>query len=168
LRVRNYVDVSLLIGSSANYAGDGPSRQERSRRLNGISALRSHANYHVATIDEDILRAKFPENDIRVGDEIIKINDMYCESFRNVQSYIENNSIRNITLRNILYGEYLIIEQRNTRNVLESTEDTDFVPMEVVSSEAYENTSRINTVSTKRKRKCIPLNKHKDPISNSE
>ena len=59
----------LLIGSGVNYAGDGHSRQERSRKLNGISALRSSYNYCVATMDEDILRAKFPKNDIRLSDE---------------------------------------------------------------------------------------------------
>ena len=37
-----------------------------------------------------------------------------------------------------------------------------------VDSGATRNISSTSTVSTKRKRKCTPLNKHKDPISNSK
>ena len=156
-----YFEVSLLVGSQANYAGDGPSRQDRSRRLNGISAIRSNFNYYVATIDENILSAKFPGNDIRIGDEIIKINDMYCESFRNIQSYIENNSVRNITLRNIIYGEYLVVEQHQLRNEHELIADTEFIPHEITSNEEFENVNVTATVSTKRKRK------RKENITNS-
>ena len=38
----------------------------------GISAIWSYFSYYVATIDEDILRSKFPVNDIWISYEIIR------------------------------------------------------------------------------------------------
>ena len=71
------------------------------------------------------------------------MNDMNGEKFRNVQNYMENNSIKNITIRNIIYREYSIVA---------TTEDADFVPIEIMSSEKHENVNRTTTPYAKRER----------------
>ena len=68
---------------------------------------------------------------------VTKLLDIHCESFRNVQSYIENNSMRNITSRNIIYGEYLMVEQRYIRNEQELIADTEYMQIKIRSNEEF-------------------------------
>jgi len=67
-------DISLLKGSAANYGGDGPTRRYGSLILNGLHIVKIACRYYV-----DVFRNRFPHSAIKVGDEVIKINQFYCE-----------------------------------------------------------------------------------------
>ena len=78
-RFRDYFkyEISLLIGSTANVAGDGPQIRANSLHLNGFKICRMEFRYYISEIKEDILNERFRNNHIQVGDEVIKVNDEF-------------------------------------------------------------------------------------------
>ena len=99
-------DISLLIGSKANVAGDGPKVRINSLELNGFKIRCVKFRYYISEINEVVLREHFADNHIQIGDEVIKVNNEYCEHLRNVTKYIETTSVHCIHLRHVRTGEY--------------------------------------------------------------
>jgi len=81
-----YTEITLLIGSVANYAGDGPRTRISSLELNGIEISKFAQRFYVNQINVTVLRNKFPNDAINIGDEVVKINDSYCEHIRNIKN----------------------------------------------------------------------------------
>ena len=79
-----YCDISLLIGSSSNYAGDGPINRTNSLQLNGFKIVKIMPRFHISEINAELLSIKFPNNIINIGDEVVKLNNMYCEHIGNI------------------------------------------------------------------------------------
>jgi len=94
-----YRDISLLIGSTANYAGDGPVTRTNSLEVNGFIITRINLRFYVTEINRNVLDTIFPVSSICIGDEVMKLNDIYCEHIRNVTKYLETSQIRCITLK---------------------------------------------------------------------
>jgi len=94
-----YIEISLLIGSSANFAGDGPMTRTNSLELNGLVISKIRLRYYVVQINANVLTMKFPNTVISIGDEVIKINDVYCEHIGNITKLIETKKIRSIMIR---------------------------------------------------------------------
>ena len=105
----SFKDISLLIGSGANYAGDGPTKRINSLHLNGFKIKKTDSRFYIEEINDAVLFTKYNTNAIHVGDEVIKLNDVYCEHIGNVRKYIETTKITMIYLRNkdsgICYAE---------------------------------------------------------------
>ena len=101
---KSFKDISLLIGSCANYAGDGPTKRINSLQLNGFKILKTGSRFYIDEINDAVLLTKYNTNAIHVGDEVIKLNDVYCEHIGNVRKYIETTQITKIYLRNKVSG----------------------------------------------------------------
>jgi len=95
----HFMDISLTIGSGANFAGDGHPNNTNTKIQNGFRVCKIALRYYVSEKNHCILGLKFPNNSIKIGDEVISLNDKYCEHIRNVRKYIETIDIRTITLR---------------------------------------------------------------------
>jgi len=121
------LDISLSIGSTANYAGDGPTTTTQAVDLNGFTVTKIALRYYIVTKNHHILGIKFPNNSIKIGDEVISLNDMYCEHIRNVRKYIERTKIHTIKLRSIttqqIYTETMHV-QRGTEDSRQQTTNT--------------------------------------------
>ena len=76
-----------------------------SLHFNGISMRCIESRYHISEINDDVLREHFPHNRIHIGDEVIKLNNEYCEHLRNVMKYIETTRIQSLNLRSARTGE---------------------------------------------------------------
>jgi len=99
-----YQEISLLIGSSSNFAGDGPKTRVNSLELNGVKIVKTLLKYYVAEVRIAIFRKLFPHDSIQVGDEVIQLNNTYCEHIGNVSKYSETNNIYHIQIRNKTTG----------------------------------------------------------------
>jgi len=108
-----YNEISLLIGSTANFAGDGPRRVD-SLELNGFKIWKNSLRFYITELNENLLRAKFSNNSIQVGDEVLKLNGFYCEHLRNVTKYVETTIIHSMQLRKRITGIYYDVAQQNT------------------------------------------------------
>jgi len=80
-------------------ADAGVTKRFNSLNVNGIKILKSASRFYVSEINEAILTEKMPTEDIVVGDEVIQINNLFCEHIRNVSKYIETNHISSIQLK---------------------------------------------------------------------
>jgi len=98
-------DISRLLGCAANYAGDGPTRRYGILQLNGIHIVKIPPRFYVDQIYQDVFSNRFPQSAIKVGDEVIKINQFYCEHLGNVSKYIEKTLVTSIQLRSKATGE---------------------------------------------------------------
>ena len=81
---------------------------------------------------------KFRTHGIKVGDEVIQVNNIYCEHLGAVAKYVESNRIKNIQLKCQDSGNYYV--------VVEDVQESEFihnVPTDV-----------IDNVVTRKKRKC--------------
>ena len=76
-----------------------------SLHFNGIKIRCIESRYHISEINDDVLREHFPHNRIHIGDEVIKLNNEYCEHLRNVMKYIETTRIQSLNLRSARTGE---------------------------------------------------------------
>ena len=94
-----YHAISLLIGSSSNYAGDGPTRRYNCLRLNGFYVEKRQGRFYVDEMFDDVLWNKFHAYAIKVGDEVIQLNNIYCEHLGTVAKYMGNYRIKSIQLR---------------------------------------------------------------------
>jgi len=94
-----YIDISLLIGSTSNYAGDGPTERVNSLDFNGFKVSKNGFRYYITHINETVLQTRFPHNNIHVGDEAIQLNGMYCQHIQNVAKYIETTDVNCISLK---------------------------------------------------------------------
>jgi len=112
---KNYAfrEISRLIGSGANYAGDGPTRRYGSLNLNGIHITKIASKYYVDEIYGAVFRDRYPRSAIKVGDEVIKINRIYCEHLGHVGKYIEKTPIKLLQMKTKLTGEYFVEEVSN-------------------------------------------------------
>jgi len=121
-----YCEISLLIGSSSNYAGDGPKTRINSLDLNGIKIVKSSLRYYITEINKYILDSIFPNNNINIGDEVIQLNYVYCEHIGNVTKYTETNEIRHIQLRSKICGQQfdVVINQNGLPNTSIETHAT--------------------------------------------
>jgi len=121
------LEISLSIGSTANYAGDGPTTTAQNVDLNGFTVTKIALRYYIVTKNHHILGIKFPNNSIKIGDEVISLNDMYCEHIRNVRKYIEMTHIHSIKLGSIttqqIYTESMHV-QGGTENTGQQTLNT--------------------------------------------
>jgi len=99
VNIVHYIEISLSIGSKANYTGDGPTARTNSLELNGFVISKFMHRYYIVQVNANVLRNKFPNNAINIGDEVIKINDMYCEHVRNIKKLIETEQVRTIMLK---------------------------------------------------------------------
>jgi len=124
---RYHVDISLLVGSTANYAGDGPTVRSDSMLLNGLKIQKISMRYFVADINVYVLRAIFPNNNVKLGDEVISLNDIYCEHIRNVTKFIETTQISKICLKSAL-TQILYTEEKVQVNPVSLTQSTFEVP----------------------------------------
>jgi len=116
----SFIEISLLIGSTANYAGDGPTRKDNCLSLNGIYIIKRSTRYHIEDINQDVLRRKFANCSININDEVIKVNQFYCEHLGNVAKYIERTPVRYLQLRNVITGQ-TYSEQANETIHMEET-----------------------------------------------
>ena len=98
------LNISLLIGCSSNYAGDGPVTRTDSLQLNGFKIARIMLRYHISEINTELLSYIFSNNNINIGDEVIQLNNLYCEHIGNVTKYIESTIIHNIQIRSSING----------------------------------------------------------------
>ena len=137
-----YYNISLLIGSKANYAGDGPKRIENSFYGNGFKICCMESRYYISEVDENILAWNYPCNDIQIGDEVIKLNDTPCENLQNVQKYIKNNEIQCLNLRSIRTNQYY------TERMARTNEHYD----ETTAAAINEHLSKPRAATAKRKR----------------
>ena len=76
------------------------SKKYRSLILNGLYIEKRQGKFYVDEIHDEVLRNKFSNYAIKVGDEVIQLNGIYCEHMGAVTKYVENNRIKNIQLRN--------------------------------------------------------------------
>ena len=86
-------------------AGDGPKKRINSLLLNGFKIQCTKSRYYISEVNDNVLREHFPENHIHIGDEVIKLNNEYCEHLRNVTKYIETTRVESLNLRNVGTGE---------------------------------------------------------------
>lgn len=101
-------DISRLIGSAANYAGDGPTKR--------YGIIKVSSRYYVDEIYDNIFRNRFPLSAIKVGDEVIKINQFYCEHLGHLSKYIEKTPITHIIqMISKVTGE-CFVEESSTEN----------------------------------------------------
>jgi len=122
-----YSDISLLIGSSSNYAGDGPKVRINSLELNGFKVEKSIFRYFVKEKNNYVLTSKFPGNSINIGDEIIQLNNLYCEHIGNVFKYIETTDIQHIQIKcKTTEQQYEILSNERERH----NDDTSIQPAE--------------------------------------
>jgi len=142
--------VSLLKGSSANYAGDGPTRRYGCLNLNGIYVVKISSRYYVEEIYHNVIMDRFPSNSIKIGDEVIKVNQFYCEHLGNVSKYIEKTHIRYLELKSKLTGENYYEESHEASTIFENNEELAF--------QSIVTTNSSNVASRKRKRKIINNN----------
>jgi len=119
-----YREISRQIGSTANYAGDGPPKRFNSLNINGLKICKVGSRFHVADVNQHVLRSKFTNHIIHIGDEIIKLNEMYSEHLGNVTKYIESTQIQSMQLRNKISGNCynVVTHQETSANVGISTE----------------------------------------------
>jgi len=74
------------------------------------------------------LNIRFPNNNIRLRDEVISLNDIYCEHIRNVTKFIETTHIYKICLKHsltqIVYTEELpnLLDEPLVQPVLENND----------------------------------------------
>jgi len=61
--------------------------------------------YFVDEIHDTIFINKFPHSRVKVGDEVIKINEFYCQHLGNVGKYIENTAINYLQVISSVTGE---------------------------------------------------------------
>ena len=76
-----------------------------SLQLNGFKVQCVESRYYISEVNDDVLREHFPENHIHIGDEVIKLNNEYCEHLRNVTKYIETTRVESLNLRSAATGE---------------------------------------------------------------
>ena len=57
--------------------------------------------FFVVEVNEVTLQKKGASNNVEVGDEVIQVNNLYCEHIRNVTKYIETTHISSIKLRKL-------------------------------------------------------------------
>jgi len=69
------------------------------------------------------LNAIFLNNSIRIGDEVMKLNEIYCEHIGNVAKYIETTQLRSISLRNTL-TQNCYTEYENHNEILTSSQNS--------------------------------------------
>jgi len=71
--------------------------------VNGIKILKTTSNsarrFFIGEVNETTLEKRIPNNSIDVGDEVIQINNSYCEHIGNVSKYIETTHIKTIQLK---------------------------------------------------------------------
>jgi len=67
--------------------------------LNGLVISKFRQRYYVVQINSNVLNSKFPNTVINIGDEVVKINDIYCEHIGNITKLIETEKIRSVMLR---------------------------------------------------------------------
>ena len=106
------LNISLLIGCSSNYAGDGPVTRTDSLQLNGFKIARIMLRYHISEINTELLSYIFSNNNINIGDEVIQLNNLYCEHIGNVTKYIESTIIHNIQIRSSINGCIYVLMYR--------------------------------------------------------
>lgn len=82
-----------------NAEADAGLKRFNSLNVNGIKILKVASRFYVSEINEAILTKKIPTENIAVGDEVIQINNLYCEHIRNVCKYIETTHISSIQLK---------------------------------------------------------------------
>ena len=80
--------------------------RSNSLHLNGFKIHRVEFRYYISEINEDVLREHFPHNHIQVGDEVIKVNNEYCEHLSNITKYIETTRIQSLNLMSVTTREY--------------------------------------------------------------
>ena len=102
---RNTFDMKLS-SSVTNSAKCRPGIRANSLELNGFKIRCVKFRYYISEINEEVLRQHFADNHIQIGDEVIKVNNEYCEHLRNVTKYIETTSVHCIHLRHVRTGEY--------------------------------------------------------------
>jgi len=124
----SFIEISLLIGSTANYAGDGPTRKYNCLTLNGIHIIKRSSRYHVEDINQDVLREKFANCSININDEVIKVNEYYCEHLGNVAKYIEKTPVRYLQLRNAITGRTYSEQANDTVHMEETLQRTEKIP----------------------------------------
>jgi len=117
-----YIEISLSIGSNANYAGDGPTARTNSLELNGFVISKFMHRYYIVQVNATVLRIKFPNNVINIGDEVIKVNDMYCEHVRNIKKLTETEQVRTIILKKG-FGENRYTVTINETSIINGTID---------------------------------------------
>ena len=143
------LDISLLIGCSSNYAGDGPVTRTDSLQLNGFKIARIMLKYHISEINAELLRYIFSNNNINIGDEVVQLNNLYCEHIGNVTKYIESTIIHNIQIRSSINGCIYVLTSRD--RVQMSNRDEIMQPSAV---------AMYSTPRRKRKSmncKCVPI-----------
>jgi len=94
--------------------------------LNGLYVVKKSFRYFVEEIYDAVFRDKFPNSRMKVGDEVIKINQFYCEHLGNVEKYIEKTAIRSLQMISTLTGEVYFDEDLtvDTLNVEDETTST--------------------------------------------
>ena len=80
-------------------------------KLNGLHIAKKQTKFFIDEIYDDVLRKKFQAYRIKVGDEVIVINNIYCEHLRTVTKYVETNCIKNMRLKCKYSGLYYSEEE---------------------------------------------------------
>ena len=115
-----------------------PRKISNSIHLNGFDICCIKSRYYISEIDENILALNFPSHSITIGDEVIKVNDTYCEHLRFVKKYIGSTKILSLNMRSITTNQYYTVTMTRgmNENCNEATITTNAISLPSLNSTA--------------------------------
>jgi len=85
--------------------------------LNGLYVSKQSFRYFVEEINETVFRNKFRDSPIQIGDEVIKVNNLYCEHLGNVGKYLETTNISSLQMISKVTGEVYVDEDASVHTI---------------------------------------------------